>query len=64
MDADLNHVTLTGVLERGPNTRCADHGAQPVSARDEHPSDCSSVDHGADTYENRSPQNQWAQAVW
>ncbi len=27
---DLNHVTLTGVLERDPITRCADHGTQEV----------------------------------
>ena len=31
MDTDLNHVTLTGTLERNPITRCADHGAQQVS---------------------------------
>jgi hypothetical protein len=28
---DLNHVTLTGVLERDPITRFADHGTQQVS---------------------------------
>lgn len=31
MDTDLNHVTLTGSLERDPITRCADHGTQQVS---------------------------------
>ena len=31
MDTDLNHVTLTGVLERDPMTRFADHGTQQVS---------------------------------
>ena len=30
-DTDLNHVALTGVLERDPITRCADHGTQQVS---------------------------------
>jgi single-stranded DNA-binding protein len=30
MDADLNHVTLTGILERDPITRFADHGTQQV----------------------------------
>ena len=30
-DTDLHHVTLTGVLERDPMTRCADHGTQQVS---------------------------------
>ena len=30
MDTDLNHVTLTGVLERDPITRFADHGTQQV----------------------------------
>ena len=30
-DTDLNHVTLTGTLERDPMTRCADHGTQQVS---------------------------------
>jgi len=30
-DMDLNHVTLTGTLERDPITRCADHGTQQVS---------------------------------
>lgn len=28
---DLNHCTLTGVLERDPITRFADHGTQQVS---------------------------------
>lgn len=28
---DLNHVTLTGTLERDPMTRFADHGTQQVS---------------------------------
>jgi len=28
---DLNHVTLTGVIERDPITRFADHGTQQVS---------------------------------
>jgi single-stranded DNA-binding protein len=28
---DLNHVTLTGILERDPLTRFADHGTQHVS---------------------------------
>jgi len=28
---DLNHVTLTGTLERDPLTRCADHGTPQVS---------------------------------
>lgn len=28
---DLNHVTLTGTLERAPLTRFADHGTQQVS---------------------------------
>lgn len=27
---DLNHITLTGILERAPITRFADHGAQHV----------------------------------
>ena len=27
---DLNHVTLTGALERDPLTRCADHGTLRV----------------------------------
>ena len=31
MHADLNHVTLTGTLERDPITRFADHGTQQVS---------------------------------
>jgi single-stranded DNA-binding protein len=31
MDTDLNHITLTGVLERDPITRFADHGTQQVS---------------------------------
>ena len=31
MDTDLNHVTLTGVLERDPITRFADHGTQVCS---------------------------------
>ncbi len=32
MDTDLNHVTLTGTLERDPVTRfTADHGTQQVS---------------------------------
>ena len=31
MDSDLNHVTLTGSLERDPITRFADHGTQQVS---------------------------------
>jgi single-stranded DNA-binding protein len=32
MDTDLNHVTITGVLERDPSTRfTADHGTQQVS---------------------------------
>jgi single-stranded DNA-binding protein len=31
MDTDLNHVTLTGTLERDPITRFADHGTQQVS---------------------------------
>jgi Single-strand binding protein family len=31
MDTDLNHVTLTGTLERDPMTRFGDHGAQQVS---------------------------------
>ena len=26
MDTDLNHVTLTGILERDPITKFADHG--------------------------------------
>jgi single-stranded DNA-binding protein len=30
MDTDLNHITLTGVLERDPITRFADHGTQQV----------------------------------
>src|SRR3989442_2389904 len=30
MDTDLNHVTLTGILERDPITRFADHGTQQV----------------------------------
>lgn len=28
MDTDLNHITLTGTLERDPITRFADHGTQ------------------------------------
>lgn len=28
---DLNHCTLTGILERDPITRVADHGPQQVS---------------------------------
>ena len=28
MDTDLNHCTLTGMLERDPITRFADHGTQ------------------------------------
>ena len=28
---DLNHVTLTGNLERDPITRCVDHGTPQVS---------------------------------
>jgi single-stranded DNA-binding protein len=28
LDTDLNHVTLTGTLERDPITRFADHGTQ------------------------------------
>jgi single-stranded DNA-binding protein len=28
---DLNHVTLTGMVERDPITRFADHGTQQVS---------------------------------
>lgn len=28
---DLNHVTLTGILERDPITRFVDHGTQQVS---------------------------------
>lgn len=31
MDADLNHVTLTGILERDPITRFADDGRQHVN---------------------------------
>lgn len=31
MDIDLNHVTLTGMLERDPITRVADHGTQQTS---------------------------------
>ena len=31
MDTDLNHVTLTGILERDPITKFADHGTQQVS---------------------------------
>lgn len=31
VDTDLNHCTLTGVLERDPITRFADHGTQQVS---------------------------------
>jgi single-stranded DNA-binding protein len=31
MDTDLNHVTLTGVLERDPIVKYADHGTQQVS---------------------------------
>ena len=31
MDPDVNHVTLTGMLERDPITRFADHGTQQVS---------------------------------
>ena len=31
MEASLNHVTLTGVLERDPITKFADHGTQVVS---------------------------------
>jgi len=31
MDTDLNHITLTGVLERDSITRFADHGTQQVS---------------------------------
>jgi len=31
MDTDVNHVTLTGTLERDPITRFADHGTQQVS---------------------------------
>ena len=30
MDLDLNHVTLTGILERDPITRFADSGTQQV----------------------------------
>ncbi len=30
MDTDLNHVTLTGILERDPITKFADHGTQQV----------------------------------
>ena len=30
MDADLNHVTFTGTLERDPVTRFAEHGKQQV----------------------------------
>jgi single-stranded DNA-binding protein len=30
MDTDLNHITLTGVLERDPITKFADHGTQQV----------------------------------
>lgn len=31
MDTDLNRVTLTGILERNPLTRFADHGPPQVS---------------------------------
>ncbi len=31
MLSDLNHVTLTGILERDPITRFTDHGTQQVS---------------------------------
>jgi single stranded DNA-binding protein len=31
MDTNLNHVTLTGTLERDPITRFADHGTQLCS---------------------------------
>ena len=31
MDIDLNHVTLTGMLERDPIVKFADHGTQQVS---------------------------------
>jgi hypothetical protein len=31
MDTDVNHVTLTGTVERAPSTRFADHGTQQVS---------------------------------
>ena len=30
MDTDLNHVTVTGILERDPITKFADHGTQQV----------------------------------
>lgn len=30
MDIDLNHVTLTGILERDPLIKFADHGTQHV----------------------------------
>lgn len=30
MDTNLDHVTLTGVLERDPSTRFADPGTQQV----------------------------------
>ena len=30
MDTDLNHVTLTGILERDPIVKFADHGTQQV----------------------------------
>jgi len=31
VETDLNHVTLTGILERDPVTRFADHGTMLVS---------------------------------
>jgi single-stranded DNA-binding protein len=30
MDTDFNHVTVTGMLERDPILRCADHGTGQV----------------------------------
>jgi hypothetical protein len=30
MDTDVNHVTLTGILERAPITKFAEHGTQQV----------------------------------
>ena len=30
METDLNHITLTGILERDPITKFADHGTQQV----------------------------------
>jgi hypothetical protein len=38
MDTDLNHCVLTGVLERAPITRFADHGTQMTALPSHAPS--------------------------